>query len=322
MVRRAGAGPLPRNYRLDFTNLQAQRFFRMHGNCSATTTLTQTKGLVTEISGTKEYHFFGPSLNAQIVGDFEITVAYELNPVPAAPNGSTVGAAIWLETKDREGQSQQLRFHDVRGPDGQHRFTVDRFRDAALLTPSKSIDEYHPTGQTAPRGRLRLVRIKDRLYFQVPEGRVGFHELHPVSIDDAKITGLHFVGQSWGGPPGVTLQWKAIDIHCRDFHAPYKLGTNLLDREQGLFDRFATGGWAVSDPWGVWSIAKRAELVLAIGKSHARSLVLKMRAKAYLAPTHTDRASTSRRMERCSGKSSSTPRTRCRRWRFRFRGKP
>jgi hypothetical protein len=169
----------------------------------------QPDGLLIELTGGSGGQGpVGIAANFDVVGDFEITLGYQL--VEAAPptTGTGAGVKIW-------GQ--------IGGPDGQKvslaRLLRTGNRNNAVLTFKRGGQEgklvYQAHEAEQPHGRLRIVRTGEEMSFQYADGdSTQFHEIRKVEkVRREPLEGLRLTAATGGDAAPLTV--KLLDLHIR-----------------------------------------------------------------------------------------------------------
>ncbi len=172
----------------------------------------------------------GLSPKFRILGDFEITVAYEIVSADEPPSGQGAGLKIWGRIRSDDDQTMTLA-HLIRTKPQSTGYQKDgsavkhEVRNEFVATVSRQGSD--PKGdrdfenKSLPAetraGRLRLMRTGSELIFLAAEGENGdFQELLRASVSTDAMTALRLSANTSDAASGLSLRLLDLRIRATD----------------------------------------------------------------------------------------------------------
>jgi hypothetical protein len=152
---------------------------------------------------------FLPTFN-KVLGDFEITVSYELLTAERPKAGAGAGADLYILAEKTLHGATLRRCLDPKGQ--QVYFVHDSTREDGKLVP-----RYNSFPTDARTGKLRFMRTGSKLQYLVAEKESGqFRKLHEVEFGDGPIGLVRVEATTDGSPTSVEVLWQDLTIRAQE----------------------------------------------------------------------------------------------------------
>lgn len=204
------AAPLDAEFHCQFSDSAAvDELFQPFGPNLADSLLPQSDGLIIDLPESRSAAGpVGIAPRFEVVGDFEITLAYEVVHAATPAAGTGAGVKMWGQIGGKTGQTVSLG-HLLRT---QH-------REDAVLTFKRGGQDGKLVYKALPvkqrQGRLRMTRTGDEMAFAHAGGdSEDFQEIHRVvKVRTEPLKNLRLSAQTGGDPAGLTV--KLVDLQVQ-----------------------------------------------------------------------------------------------------------
>ncbi len=194
------------------------------------TATLKSSGLEMTRPGTAEFTDVWVTPRIRVTGDFDIEATFADLQLPSPTNGTNAISLI-VVTEDEQTTHSRVWHGNYAHPNIELRHATQAEFNRYGKGRDVSLDFQGVTSEDCSSGRLRVVRLGQRMTFMIAEQDSRFFRvIHEAEVTDAPVRfdGIRLGAGNWGNPPAeskpVSVLWKGLIIRTQ------QRGTQLLGK--------------------------------------------------------------------------------------------